>query len=153
MTKHARPGDLVECYICHEIKPYTDELFGKENGHRCRACSNAHRIKNWREEQVRKGRIVGFRKRKHPDEHVVVGHGDRPGIKPYRSTVGEVRAIRSRPCEICGNTKNIFVDHCHTTGKIRGGLCNTCNALTGYLEKHRSRLRAAVAYLNKHGVK
>ena len=48
-------------------------------------------------------------------------------------------------CFICGRNqleikKKLAVDHCHTTGKIRGLLCTNCNTFLGYYEKNRDRI-------------
>jgi hypothetical protein len=43
-------------------------------------------------------------------------------------------------CEICGVTADesatgrLIIDHCHSTGLIRGMLCDLCNAYIGDLE-------------------
>ena len=63
-------------------------------------------------------------------------------------------------CAICGkhaeagsspaHWKNkLAVDHCHDTGKVRGLLCNDCNAGIGHLGNERVAL-AAAAYLRLH---
>jgi hypothetical protein len=55
-------------------------------------------------------------------------------------------------CAICGRpqkNKRLAVDHNHTTGKIRGLLCTTCNRALGYLENPDWRLKAD-AYLAAH---
>ena len=62
---------------------------------------------------------------------------NRAAIK-YGITVEEVQEIRSKPCEVCGSDgevgKGIHIDHCHTTGKVRGGLCHSCNIALGLLK-------------------
>lgn len=43
-------------------------------------------------------------------------------------------------CKLCGKTKprngakHLIIDHCHSTGKVRGLLCNDCNVLLGKLK-------------------
>jgi hypothetical protein len=36
--------------------------------------------------------------------------------------------------EMFKNRNGGFIDHCHTTGKVRGILCNRCNTVVGGLE-------------------
>jgi hypothetical protein len=38
-------------------------------------------------------------------------------------------------------------DHCHTTGKVRGILCNGCNTALGHAEDKPATLRALASYL------
>jgi hypothetical protein len=40
---------------------------------------------------------------------------------------------QAHKCAICGREKKLAVDHCHETGRIRGLLCTSCNALLGWL--------------------
>ena len=63
-------------------------------------------------------------------------------------------------CAICGNietSKNkngdvrpLCVDHCHTTGKVRGLLCNKCNALLGHARDDVSILENSIKYLTTY---
>lgn len=54
-------------------------------------------------------------------------------------------------CAICESHDKAFahlaVDHCHTTGKVRGLLCNKCNRAIGIFGDDLKRLGRAVAYL------
>ncbi len=57
-------------------------------------------------------------------------------------------------CGICNkpNTaiKNFHIDHCHTTGKVRGLLCSKCNLGIGYFDDNNTYLQNAIKYLNKN---
>tara|TARA_R110000782_G_scaffold244042_1_gene330799 strand:+ start:68 stop:529 length:462 start_codon:yes stop_codon:yes gene_type:complete len=46
--------------------------------------------------------------------------------------------------------RGLFVDHCHTTGKVRGLLCQPCNFLLGMARDDRSVLKQAIKYLDQH---
>jgi hypothetical protein len=61
-------------------------------------------------------------------------------------------------CAICGNgetalsknskrVKSLAVDHCHTTGKVRGLLCHACNMVLGYAKDNVNNLHNAAKYL------
>lgn len=61
-------------------------------------------------------------------------------------------------CAICkatesGNSRtngNLFVDHCHTTGKVRGLLCSKCNHAIGLLNDDVDLLQKSILYLTSH---
>jgi len=46
-----------------------------------------------------------------------------------------------------GSLKNLSVDHCHTTGKIRKLLCSKCNSMLGMANESKETLYAAIKYL------
>jgi len=60
-------------------------------------------------------------------------------------------------CAICGIhedllTRALAIDHCHTTGKIRGLLCNYCNPGLGSFRDSVKSLQAAIMYLQSHSI-
>jgi len=55
-------------------------------------------------------------------------------------------------CAICSQPEKdskrlLHLDHCHTTGHIRGLLCNRCNFLLGIARDNVHILQAAIEYL------
>lgn len=46
--------------------------------------------------------------------------------------------------------QHLYVDHDHETGKVRGLLCNNCNAAIAFLNDETKLLDSAKAYLLKH---
>jgi hypothetical protein len=70
----------------------------------------------------------------------------------------ELLSSQNHKCAICytesnrkyrGKIKAFAVDHCHTTGTIRGLLCNDCNTGIGLLKDNVIFLESAINYLNK----
>jgi len=62
--------------------------------------------------------------------------------------------LQSGACAICGSKSpgdkdaNFHVDHCHTTGAVRGLLCNRCNIGLGFFSDDVGRLAKAIEYLH-----
>lgn len=58
-------------------------------------------------------------------------------------------AICNTPVKECdtGSGNHLAVDHCHTTGKIRGLLCASCNIMLGKAKDNIKILKAAIDYL------
>lgn len=55
-------------------------------------------------------------------------------------------------CKICNThisqlNKPLYVDHCHTTNKVRGLLCHTCNSCIGHAKDDIEILKSAIKYL------
>ena len=48
-----------------------------------------------------------------------------------------------------GKIRPLCVDHCHTTGKVRGLLCNSCNVALGNLNDDYQRILNAAEYIRK----
>lgn len=56
-------------------------------------------------------------------------------VSTIRYTFTNTRGlVENKQCEICGSTSNLRVDHNHTSGYIRGILCNRCNIAVEVIE-------------------
>lgn len=124
------------CTRCDVPKPL-DEFYllnGKPRAH-CKGCHNT-RLSS---EEIRNNNL----KRK------------------YGMTSEEYEAMSAEQghvCAICGEPETLVrkgqaerlsVDHCHTTGEVRGLLCAHCNHGIGKFKDSPELLRAALAYLGE----
>ena len=50
-------------------------------------------------------------------------------------------------CAICKESCVLHVDHCHTTGKVRGLLCRSCNLGLGFFKDKPELFEAAKEYV------
>ena len=104
--------------------------------------------KRWK---AKNAEIVAERKRRHyyanRDKYLQIER-DRVYKKKYGITLAqydEMLAAQNGKCKICGSDKagtigqNFAVDHCHTTGKVRGLLCINCNARLGWYEVYSAK--------------
>lgn len=68
----------------------------------------------------------------------------------YGITLDKANEIKTTGCEICGTTEGTMcIDHCHTTGKVRGCLCSQCNTAIGMMKDDVGRLASAIQYLQR----
>jgi hypothetical protein len=52
-------------------------------------------------------------------------------------------------CQICNvELTKKCIDHCHSTNKVRGVLCNNCNTALGLVGDNIDTLHKMIAYLN-----
>jgi hypothetical protein len=80
----------------------------------------------------------------------------RYGIGPEQ--YDDMLAAQGGGCAICGTSKpgngkgNRYfdVDHCHSTGKVRGLLCRNCNVTVGVVEKKDALIAMIREYLKRH---
>lgn len=75
----------------------------------------------------------------------------------YNITYKEVQLLKNKQnhrCKICDKPEGesqlskFVVDHCHTTGDVRGILCGKCNTAIGHLGDDVAILARAIEYLN-----
>lgn len=67
-------------------------------------------------------------------------------------------AAQNASCAICsagtpGHNASFHVDHCHTTGAVRGLLCHHCNTGLGLFKDSREALLRAANYLKEEHMK
>lgn len=82
-------------------------------------------------------------------------------LKPYNITQEELDLLflnSDYKCNICGLSKedhfklykrDLYIDHCHVTNKVRGILCHHCNLGLGNFKDSTSLLSKAIIYLKK----
>lgn len=73
----------------------------------------------------------------------------------FNMTVEEYETMFNKQggvCKICKlpSNKKLSIDHCHTTGKVRGLLCFTCNMGLGYFKDNDTLLNSAIKYLKNY---
>ena len=72
----------------------------------------------------------------------------------------KLKAKQKGLCSICGRAetakhqsgtvRDLCIDHCHETGRIRGLLCMECNMGLGKFKDNKVLLGKAIKYLQKH---
>ena len=146
---------MKTCTVCHETKPLTSFFKNRRNndGHayHCKTCDNRRRTKHRKDNPV--------------DHHR--SQRNRNLLIRYGITIEDYERIfdsQGRTCGICKTEENysahvgprkdwsFSVDHCHTTGTIRGLLCNDCNRALGLFRDSPTLLLAALEWLDTKSV-
>ncbi|ASZ74236.1 endonuclease VII [Mycobacterium phage Squint] len=127
-------GQCNACYL-RDLKVRNPETAAKQT----------QNLANWISKPENRERHNGqrraARRRKGPDTH-----------RKYGLTRDQYEEYMSRPCGICGEP-SVHMDHCHATGKTRGGLCHRCNLGLGYYEGWFTENRDAIlAWIERGGV-
>ncbi len=78
-------------------------------------------------------------------------------LKKYKLTSEEYANMLAKQkgvCNICGginkSNRNLNIDHCHVTNKVRALLCNNCNTGLGFFKDNPETLEKAAQYLKIH---
>jgi hypothetical protein len=140
---------MKTCTVCKEAKKL-DEYYkctaskdGK--GYRCKECDNLAR-KSW---TINNSERAAYSSR---NRALKWKYGiDIP-------TYDRMLATQKHCCAICGDKENkvgglhnsFSVDHDHTTGKVRGLLCNQCNRGLGMLGDNIKSIMNVVKYLENN---
>jgi hypothetical protein len=57
---------------------------------------------------------------------------------------------QSFKCAVCQTDEPTCVDHCHTSGAVRGLLCRPCNLGLGHFKDNATTIANAIAYLKRN---
>ena len=106
---------------------------------KCRQCK---RDRNNRPSEA----VKASRARRGPAYHLA---------RTYGITVDDVEALIAEQGGNCKTCERPFVgrphvDHCHTSGKVRGLLCGPCNRALGLIRDEVSTLSRMIDYLRAH---
>lgn len=80
----------------------------------------------------------------------VLEHRDRVAFLKAKSSYGITEAEFNnlkRVCVICGDVKELKIDHSHQSGRIRGMLCDRCNKGLGFFRDDPTLLLRASDYI------
>ena len=120
-------GEIRKCYICGVEKTYANFLPSRSSPQgirwECRECSKIRSKQDY-----------------------------------FKNTWGitiqeleEMKKAQDYKCAICGsNPKKLNIDHNHSTGYLRGLLCDGCNTAIGLLQDSESIVQSAVEYIKKY---
>lgn len=138
------------CSACNQELPLSNFLFERRrNRHmaRCKSCRTNDQ-RRWRKEKLGYETERYSRDKEHSRErHLVRKYG--VDLKQYAAMLERQSGL----CAICGapeetQFKRVFhVDHCHTTGVVRGLLCRGCNHMLGVVGDDPAVLQRAIEYL------
>jgi hypothetical protein len=79
-------------------------------------------------------------------------HQNARSLRLYGITLDErdeMERTQDGRCLICAEKKQLVVDHCHATGKVRGLLCFSCNKALGFLKDDLGRIERVINYLGR----
>jgi hypothetical protein len=112
-------------------------------------CSTDCKFSNWnRENKVKKAASVKKYSLAHPEQRRAIKL-KKYGITPKQ--YDEMSVAQEHLCKICRQKckteRQLAVDHCHKTGKVRGLLCKLCNSLLGSARDDISILENSIKYL------
>lgn len=145
---------MKNCTVCKELLPLTSYHNSSKTrdgkGYRCIKCDRLAR-KKYREDNYE--RFLEL----HRNQDLLVKYG--LSLEDYEN----IRRVQDDCCKICGKhvsknngpvakngSQRLCVDHCHSTGKVRGLLCNNCNRALGLLKDDKEILKKMIEYLDVH---
>ncbi|MGI4873183.1 MAG: endonuclease VII domain-containing protein [Janthinobacterium lividum] len=146
-----------ECTKCSLVKPVGEFSKGAAKNSLgwayrgyCKECGNAQtRAYSKGNTEKRNTRLREYRKA-NPEKAKLY---DKRGSfkKKYGITLDQLEFLKKHndyKCWICNKPHpKLFMDHCHTTGKVRGMLCPGCNTYLGVIQDSADTAQRLLDYL------
>jgi hypothetical protein len=165
------------CTVCGETKPLDDfskhpkGMAGRLSW--CKVCGNAKARERYNQNRD----LCCSRRRESKREYdqrryaEMIERGEKPKRDPIKAKNSyllrnygisyeqylQLLESQNHECAICGAQESdrkggdLVVDHCHSSGKVRGMLCQKCNLMLGNANDCIGTLEQAVLYLRKQG--
>jgi hypothetical protein len=161
---------MKECSICNQKKPAVS--FYTYSGNHCKECCRK-RAEKWNTLNKKRhiANVRAYNKKYHKEHRAQIKQwyarvSKQPSFREdtyfrtikrhygiSRQEYESLLATQGQGCAICSRRshshKHLAVDHCHTSGKVRGLLCKDCNTALGLFQDDPSRLVRASWYLRK----
>lgn len=145
------------CVVCKRTKPI--DQFGffytSKDGHkqRCHWCEREAKERRTQSDPIEREKLRTLHRRsRYKTKYGIT-------LEEYDALLAEQSGV----CAICGKPetqkrqyyqktelRDLAVDHCHKTKKVRALLCCFCNQGIGIFREDTELLKKAIAYLEKH---
>ena len=137
---------MMLCKRCNEYLP--KDYFGSDKSRisgksiYCKAC---------------RARLAKVQRKLKPKEKSQYSRLRRYGISKERYQ--EMMEEQEGSCAICKTKEpssihqELYIDHDHLTGIVRGLLCRNCNLMLGFAKDNVSVLKGCIEYLKKYSTK
>lgn len=165
-NKQGRLGIETTCKNC---KQYMKDKRDKESGslRKCRTCGtcakNAEELELFVKSKDSKFGRYNLCKKCHTESDTNRNSNNSldKRCRKFGITADEYNnfiSIQNNSCAICnkhkdefsGRGNNFHIDHCHTSGKVRGLLCSNCNTGLGQFKDNIKSLENAIQYLSSN---
>ncbi len=158
LPRFTAPEGMKRCTHCKEVLP--QEQFHKDKGfhdnlaRRCKKCQGEMH-EAWRLKNLGKAAEHQRNWRKNNRDRSN-DHGRKYNYGIALGTYDRMLAMQNGKCAICDATEGggrgaFHVDHDHSSGKVRGLLCEACNLGLGKFKDRAELLLSAIKYLAERG--
>lgn len=139
----AARANITRAIASIDAKRTYEPAFPCKNGHKLRFVSSNNCVECSQE-------AVERRKDKAKDERLIRLYGIDTEVRE------RMERDQDHKCAICSDyfedSRKLHIDHCHSSGKVRGLLCSQCNQAIGLMKDDRNILLSAIAYLDLHSI-
>jgi hypothetical protein len=155
----------ITCSICKSPKSIDNFTEKNTSSPQCKLCRSV-RAKEFREKNKINYLFLDKKRKskKSYKDKAEINNRNNWLYRNYRITPDKFELMlknQNNVCAICKNNetrinkklnliKNLSVDHCHKTGKVRGLLCNNCNTSLGRFKDSIELLESAINYLKNN---
>lgn len=146
---------LKKCTICGQEKLATPDFFvrrGTGLAAMCKVCKKAESAARYAADPEKHRAYPSKKKiylqRQTERGRFSVRQAEVP--KGHRLSFEQFQAMKAKQqdrCAICQKEEKLCIDHCHSSGRVRGLLCHRCNSGLGYFRDNPDFLEKAILYL------
>ena len=151
MTKWNKSGRV--CSVCDTFKSW--ENFSWKRSKRYKDSNKIHQLKQPKCKDCAMIETTSWKESQSPERLKDLYYKRQYGLSLHN--FNKMFAAQNGQCILCKKDLDLegisgdraVVDHCHTTGKVRGILCNECNRGLGYFKDNINTFKNAIKYLSE----
>lgn len=132
--------------VCKRSHDWDNDRYRQCN--HCQQISNTKSRKKWRANNLEKARAYAREWAQNNPEKT------KQSRLKYRYSLEQqdylsLQNEQNQCCAVCKTKTVLFIDHSHSTKKVRGLLCRDCNLMLGFARDIPDLLRAGADYLEE----